>query len=269
MKLQRGDWALVTGASSGIGAEFARVLAERGVNVALAARSTAKLEALAQELQRKEVQTRVLTVDLTAPGAVAVLVRELAAAKVEIDLLVSNAGFGTFGRFDELDRGPELAQVQLNVTALVELTHALLPPMMAKKRGGIIHVSSNVAFQPVPYMAVYGATKAFVLSFSEALWAEHRSTGVDILAVCPGATDTAFFEHTGDSMTLTKKASPRAVVESGLRALAKRKSYVVYGARNYLIAQSSRFSPRALAARIAEKLMHPREGRALPAGSLR
>lgn len=252
--------ALVTGASSGIGAAFARALAARGANLVLAARSTEKLEALAAELAaRHGIAATAIPVDLARPGAGAELGRELARRGLVVDVLVNNAGFATYGAFEALPPERERDEVQVNVAAVVELAHAFLPGMLARRRGAVVNVASTAAFQPVPYMAVYGATKAFVLSFSEALWAEARGRGVSVLALCPGQTETAFFDVAGHGARFGRAETAEVVVARALRALARNRSYVVSGTMNYLTAQSARFSPRALVARLTERMFRPRE----------
>ncbi|HEY6236260.1 MAG TPA: SDR family oxidoreductase, partial [Candidatus Elarobacter sp.] len=186
--------ALITGASSGIGEAFARALAARGEDLVLVARSAERLEALAAELSAKHgVRAHVLPADLSDPKAVDALVAELTARGLTVTTLINNAGFGTHGEFASLDAARERDEVIVNVLAPVQLTHALLPAMVARKSGAIVNVGSTASFQPVPYMAVYGATKAFLLSFSEALAEEVRAHGVRVVALCPGQTDTAFF----------------------------------------------------------------------------
>jgi uncharacterized protein len=248
-----GSCALVTGASSGMGAVFARELARRGTGLVLAARSTGKLEALASELRASaSVTVRVETADLAEPGAGQALAGRLAEQDLPIDVLVNNAGFGLFGPLHEAD-GQRVAQaVQLNVAALTELTCALLPGMRARDRGAIINVASTAAFQPVPYMAVYGATKAYVLSFTEALWAETRGTGVRVTALCPGATDTA-----SDSASIGRRMDPGQVVAAALSGLDHGRSTVVPGLGNRLLARASRLASRQAVARLAERRLRP------------
>src|SRR5678815_4569526 len=185
---------LITGASTGIGAAFARKLAARGRNVLLVARSEDKLIALCNELGRlTSIRAQYLTLDLEQPDAAAQLFEETQRRDLEIDMLINNAGFGSMGDFAKLDLNRELEMLQLNIRALVELTHLFLGPMRERKRGTIINVASTASFQPVPYKATYAATKAFVLSFSEALWEENRQFGIHVMALCPGVTDTNFF----------------------------------------------------------------------------
>lgn len=259
MKDLRNQTALVTGASSGIGAVFARALAARGSHLILAARSTDRLEALAGELStRHGVRAIALRADLSRPGAGAELSREVAARGLAVDVLVNNAGFATHGAFDAAPPERERDEIQVNVAAVVDLAHAFLPGMLARGTGAIVNVASTAAFQPVPYMAVYGATKAFVLSFSEALWAEVRGRGVSVLALCPGQTETAFFDVAGDEARFGRAETAEVVVERALRALARNRSYVVSGALNYLVAHQSRIFPRGLTARISAALLRPR-----------
>ncbi len=251
--------ALVTGASSGLGDAFARALAARGAHLVLVARSADRLEALAGELAaRHGVRAVPIPADLARPGAVAGLSAELARREIAVDVLVNNAGFATYGPFEAASAGREGEEVQLNVAAVVDLCHAHLPGMLARGRGAIVNVASTAAFQPVPYMAVYGATKAFVLSFSEALWEEARGRGVAVLALCPGATDTAFFEVAGVRGLFGTRARPEAVVERALRALARGKSHVVPGLGNALLTVSPRFTPRSVTVRVAASMTRPR-----------
>jgi short-subunit dehydrogenase len=255
----RNQTALVTGASSGIGAAFARALAARGAHLVLAARSTDKLEALAGELStRHGVRAVALHADLARPGAGAALARAVAERGLTVDVLVNNAGFATYGPFETLSPERDREELQVNVVALADLCHAYFPAMLARGRGAIVNVASTGAFAPVPYMAVYGATKAFVLSLSEALWVEARGRGVSVLALCPGPVETGFFEAAGAQGVLTNRARPEVVVERALRALARGRSHVVPGLSNWLLVQSARFSPRQVVARLAASMMRPR-----------
>jgi short-subunit dehydrogenase len=250
--------ALVTGASSGIGEVFARALAARGAHLVLVARSADKLDALARELSRVHgVRAEVIAADLSRPGAALEVAREAERRRLAVDVLVNNAGVGAHGRFEELSAARQHEQVQLNVTAVVDLSRAFLPGMLARGRGAIVNVASTASFQPVPYMAVYGATKAFVLSFSEALWAEARGRGVAVLALCPGPTETAFFQVAGEGAAFGRKEPAELVVDRALRALARNRSHVISGAPNWLVAQLSRVFPRGLVARVVARLMRP------------
>jgi uncharacterized protein len=245
---------LVTGASMGIGEIFARTLADRGARLVLVARGEQRLEALSRELPPRD--HAVVALDLTEPDAPTRLVAELAARGLEIDVLINNAGFAAFGPFTEVGGETQLGQIDLNVRALVALSHALLP-MIERRQGGILHVASTAGFQPVPYMAVYAATKAFVLSFSEALWAEYRGRGVRIVALCPGATDTPFFARAGEAAAFGQKARPEDVVRLGLAAFDQNRPTAVHGLANALTAALPRLFPRGLTARVSEALMRP------------
>src|SRR4026208_1235439 len=186
---------LITGASSGIGAAFARKLAGRGRNVLLVARSEDKLIALCNELGRlTSIRAQYLALDLTDPEARSQLFEETKKRDLEIDTLINTAGFGSMNDFANLDLERELEMIELNITAVVDLTHRFLGPMRERKRGTIINVASTAAFQAVPHMATYAATKAFVLSFSEAIAEENRLHGIHVMALCPGVTDTNFFD---------------------------------------------------------------------------
>ncbi|TFC19576.1 SDR family oxidoreductase [Cryobacterium algoritolerans] len=200
-----GTVALVTGASSGLGAGFARELAERGADLVLTARRQDRLEGLAVELAEKYgTVTTVIPLDLAAPGAVAELVADLHTREITVGTLVNNAGFATYGDLADADPARLADEVSLNVTALTALTRALLPDLLETSRAqpgsaALVNLASTAAFQPVPKMAVYGATKAYVLSFTEALWYETRTSGLKVTAICPGPVDTEFFEVAGRS----------------------------------------------------------------------
>lgn len=189
--------ALVTGASSGIGADVAREFARRGSNVVLVARRADRLEALADECRAVGVQATVVSVDLASAAGAARLAAALETAGITVDVLVNNAGFGTAGWFAEEDPDRVREEIDLNVLSVVDLTRRYLPGMLARGHGAVVNIASTASFQPVPGMAVYGATKAFVRSFTEALWQETRGTGVRVFAINPGATPTEFFEVAG------------------------------------------------------------------------
>jgi short-subunit dehydrogenase len=256
-----GKTTLVTGASSGLGAEFARQLAARGSDLVLVARSVDRLEALSEELRaRDRVTVNVVAADLSRSEDIARVVDFTLANPV--DVLVNNAGFGTYGRFVDLEPGRERTEVLVNVGAPVALTHAVLPGMLARRAGGIITVASTIAFQPGPWQAVYGASKAFALSFSEALWAETRGGGIRVVALCPGPTATGFFsgledERATSSVIYRRATSPDGVVRAGLRAFDRDGMTVVPGLRNQLLAQSYRFFPRAVLARVSGRMLAP------------
>jgi hypothetical protein len=258
----KGQRALVTGASSGIGAVFARELARRGADLVLVARSEGKLAALADELSGAYgVTAEVVAADLAKPSAATELAAALRARDLRIDILINNAGFGLFAPLDQADEAVLTDMVRLNVETLVDLTRLYLPGMLERDRGAIVNVGSTAGFQPVPYMAVYGATKAFVLSFTEALWAETRGTGVRVTALCPGSTDTGFFDVAGDGAQVGHRISPEKVVRAAFRALDRRASTVVTGGlESWMLTNSSRLAPRQLVARIAERTMRPNKG---------
>ena len=251
---------LITGASSGIGAAFARKLAARGRNVFLVARSEDKLIALCNELGRlTSIRAQYLALDLRHPDAGVQLFEETQKRELEIEMLINNAGFGSMGDFVKLDPNHELDMLQLNIRALVDLTHRFLGPMRDRKRGTIINVASTAAFQAVPYMATYAATKAFVLSFSEALWEENRSHGVHVMALCPGVTETNFFEAAGiDRPPMRTIQTPEEVVETALRALPREKPTVISGWTNFLTVEAERFFPRSFVTKVAGKALRSR-----------
>jgi len=253
--------ALITGASSGIGEGFARELAKRGMNLILAARSTAKLEQLAAELSRQHgIVAHVLTVDLSKPDAAATVASFVAERALTVDLLLNNAGFLTFGLFENCDPATEQNEIQVNCAALVALTHAFLPGMLERGRGGIINVASLAGFQPIPYMAVYAATKAFIISFSVALAEEVRERGVTVVGLCPGTTTTELFTRAvAENFSVGNPRTVAQVVATGLRALDKRKSLVVDGFRNRLLSLGPRLVPRWYAARVAGAMVMPPE----------
>lgn len=223
-----GKTALVTGASSGIGREFARQLAARGVALILTARSELKLQSLADELVKNHgVSITLIVQDLMASDAITRITAQLDALNLYPDILINNAGFSTYGPFDTLSIARQREEIKVNCLAPVELTHALLPKMRLKGSGVIINVASTAAMQPDPYMAVYGATKSFLLSYSNALWGECLSLGIRVLALYPGATDTAFFEVVNaDEASVGKRMSAESVVKQALRAVDTNSNYL-------------------------------------------
>jgi uncharacterized protein len=254
-----GKTVLVTGASMGLGAEFARQLSRQGARLVLVARSEAKLQALAAELGNAHV----IPADLTAPGAARRLFEAVQAQGLDIDVLINNAGFGLHGGFETFPLAAQREQVDLNAGALVELTYVFLP-MLERRQGGVIHLASVAAYQPIPYMAVYGATKAFVLSFSLAIWAEYHTRGVRVLCLSPGATDTPFFERSGEGASPGKKARPEDVVKRGLDAFAADHSSAVHGTGNQFAAFASRLFSREFAAKVLERITRPKAPALVP-----
>jgi short-subunit dehydrogenase len=249
--------SLITGASSGIGEVFARRLAARGRNVLLVARSEEKLITLCNELGRSNsIRAQHFALDLSLPESPARLFEEAEKRGLSIDLLVNNAGFGSFGDFSKADLARELNMIDLNIKALVELTYRFLKPMRERKQGAVINVASTAAFQAVPYMGTYAATKAFVLSFSEALWEENRPFGIQVMALCPGVTDTNFFEAArGQKPPARASQTPEEVVETALRGLARGKSHVISGWANRVMMEAERLAPRSLVTRMAGRMM--------------
>jgi short-subunit dehydrogenase len=256
-----GTTSMVTGASSGIGAEFARQLAARGSNLVLVARSADRLETLANELRTAHgVNVTSLAADLSRPDEVGCVIAFIDSTPV--DVLVNNAGTGTYGSFAELEAAREHAEVMLNVAAAVDLAHAALPGMLSRHSGGIITVASVAGFQASPLQAVYGATKAFALAFSEALWEETRESGVRIVALCPGATATEFFSNLGDdratsSLAFRHPTNAASVVRQALLGFDHDAMTVVPGSANWLMAQVHRFVPRTTMVRLARRALAP------------
>jgi uncharacterized protein len=250
--------ALVTGASSGIGKEIARQLAAEGTDLVLVARDTARLEAVAADLREAHgVEAEVLTADLSDAGQLATVEARLADPDRPIDLLVNNAGFGTYGRFADLDIEGEQREIDLNVVALVRLTHAAVGPMLARHRGAILNVSSVAGLQATPNNATYGATKAFVASFSEAVHEELQGTGVSLTVVLPGFTRTEFQARAGiEGRTIPGplwQTAEQCVAEA-LAATRAGKAWVVTGVLNKVVAGAAGTAPRSLTRRIASRV---------------
>jgi uncharacterized protein len=247
--------ALITGASVGIGEQFARQLSERGHDVVLVARDTARLEALAKEIEgRNGAHAEVLKADLTDPEQLATV----EARARQVDLLVNNAGFGTFGSFHTLDIETEIREINLNVIALVRLTHAAAAAMVERGRGGILNVSSLAGFQPGPSNATYGATKAFVTSFTEAVHEELRGTGVSVTVLCPGFTHTEFQSRAnvpaGSVPGFMWQEAPE-VARAGLDGVAKNKAIVIPGTTNKVMGTLSAMTPHAITRRLGGAIL--------------
>jgi short-subunit dehydrogenase len=255
--------ALVTGASSGIGEALARRLAHDRKHLGLVARRADRLEALAAELRTAHsIEVDVLPADLTKPGAVVALVDEVGRRGLDVDWLVNNAGFGTVGRFHELPLARELEEIALNVEALVELTGRLVPAMVRRRRGVVMNVASIGAYLPSANMATYTATKAFVLSFTEAIAVELRDSGVDVLCVCPGVTRTEFQERAHVDTTYLPgllEQTAEAVADEAVGAVG-RGPVVVNGILNRVTLDALKFVPRSLVTRVASVLIRPQEG---------
>lgn len=255
--------ALVTGASSGIGADLAREFARHGHDLVLTARRAAQMEALAAELRGFGAAVTVVPADLSANGAAGSLAAELESRGLAVDVLVNNAGLGAGGPFHESDLRRVGDTLQVNVVALTELTRALLPGMVSRRHGRVLFVASTAAFQPGPSMAVYCASKAFVLSFGEAIGYELRGTGVTVTTLCPGPTRTEFTigANTGESVLFTgpmaNVMSSAEVARQGYRALIAGKRVHVVGFMNKLIVASGRFSPHALSLPVTSRILKP------------
>ena len=248
---------LITGASSGIGEAFARALASRGHNLLLVARSEDKLITLCSELGRiRSIHCQYVAMDIAKPESPAQLFAETQKRELDIDLLINNAGFGSMGDFASLDLDRELQIIDLNVRSLVEMTHRFLQPMRARKGGAIINVASTAGFQPVPYMSTYSATKAFVLSFSEALWEENREHGIKVMALCPGVTETGFFTASRmDKPPARTTQTADEVVEVALSGLSRGKSSIISGWPNRFMVALERFLPRTVVVRTVGGVM--------------
>lgn len=252
----KGKTALITGASSGIGLGYAQEFARRGANLVLVARSGQVLDGIAAEIRAtQEVQVKTIQLDLSALDSGQKLIDIIEKENLKVDVLVNNAGFGTLNRVAKEDRGRVQQQIVLNIATLVDLTAGLLPGMLERDYGVVINVASTASFQPVPGMAVYAATKAFVRSFTEALWGELQGTNVKALTVHPGATKTEFFNVAGG-----KPQGPLApvsdVVQATFRALSSKTSSpsIIVGSQNNMMAKLSRFVPTKTVIKIAGKL---------------
>ncbi len=257
MSAGQSPYALVTGASSGIGECFARRLAARQQNLILVARSKEKLATLAKELNSAHgIVAQPIDFDLGVPGAAVRLAGLLRERQLPVNLLVNNAGFGARGRFHQLPLERQSEMIRLNILALIELTYHLLPAMVEARRGGIINVSSTASFQPVPYTTVYGATKAFVTSFSLGLAEELRGSGVKVVTLCPGGTETNFFRASGygERKMPIGKQTAEEVVKVALKALDRNGGLVVSGTANKAGVFVQRFVPRSLVTKSAARL---------------
>jgi short-subunit dehydrogenase len=249
---------LITGASSGIGEAFARRLAEEEHNLVLVARSEDKLTALREELMDKHnVTVHYVAIDLNDYNADKRLFKETENHGLEVEWLINNAGFGSMGDFSKLELENELDMISLNVMALVALTHRYLEQMRERKSGTIINVSSTASFQPLPFMATYGATKAFVTSFSEAIAEENRLHGIRVLALCPGTTETNFFDASNikEPVTLKGIQTSEEVVEAALTALDRGKSAVVSGWTNYFVSKAGSLAPNSVVTRTIGRVL--------------
>jgi short-subunit dehydrogenase len=253
----KGSTALITGASGGLGEAFAEQLAERGSHLVLVARSEDKLQALARRLERQsKITATVLTADLASSTEVDQLVSNLKRRGIDVDLLINNAGIGVFQRFLETPLERQMEQIEVNVRALVLLTHALAPAMVARNKGGVINLSSSAGFQPLAGANIYAASKSFVLLFSEALAQELVATGVRVLAVCPGPVATGFFADKKPVLTRNQMDDPKVIIEEALRAFDRGKRVLVPGKLSVRMAAfGARLFPRALVAQFGESVV--------------
>lgn len=256
----RGKWALITGASAGIGVALAKELAAGGTNLVLTARRQDRLEELSQGLAAKhKIKTSVFVADLaeaSAPEKIHAFTREKG---IEVELLINNAGFGAYGELPSVDVKRLLDMVQVNCSAVVHLTRLYLPEMVTRRRGDILILASTASFQAVPYISTYAATKAFDLLLAEGLAEEMKPYGIRVCALCPGSTDSEFHAVAGQEKFARKAETAEKVARTGLKALAAGKSYVISGLGNYFGAQGERLVPRRAVTRIVGKMFKPRE----------
>jgi len=261
MEQWRGKWALVTGASSGIGWALAEQLAARGANLVLTARRADRLARLAGDVTtRYKVQAQIFTADLARPQAPGEIFGFTEQKRLPIELLINNAGFGAYGEFRKIAAQRLLDMVQVNIASVVHLTHLFLPPMVERRSGYILIVASTAAFQPVPYISTYAATKGFDLLFAEGVAEEVRRYGVRVCALCPGSTVSEFNEVARQPVHLAGAQEPNEkVARVGLEALAEGKSRVISGTRNWLSVEAQRLAPRRLVTRVAARMFMPQE----------
>ena len=254
--------AVVTGASAGIGRSLALQLASRGFEPLLLARRKDRLDQVAGDVEAAGGKAHKMVLDVTTPGAIAKAL-ERAQSLGEVEVLVNNAGIGTYGLFAETDHEATKRVMRLNLDALVEATSLFLPTFIAKKKGYVMNVASTAAFQPIPYQAIYGATKAFVLSFSEAIAVELKGTGVKMCVLCPGPTATEFlelaeYEKKGLVVPHAMLMTADDVAEAGVRGMLKGKTIVIAGITNRMGALATRLAPRGLVAAVAGQMFKPR-----------
>ena len=257
----KGKWALITGASAGIGVALAEELAAGGTHLLLTARRQERLQEVAGMLRKKHgIQTEVFAADLArreAPQQIYDLTKEKG---LRIDLLINNAGFGQYGELPKVETQRLLDMVEVNCTAVVHLTRLFLPEMVARRSGDILILASTASFQAVPYISTYAATKAFDLFFAEGLAEEMKPYGIRVCALCPGSTESEFHAVAGQEKFTSKNPEPAdKVARTGLQALVMGKSYVISGVGNYLGAHSQRVVPRRTVTRIAAKMFRPKK----------
>ncbi len=258
--MKQQETALITGASGGIGYEFAKVFAEKGVNLVIVARSEDKLNMLADELKNKYlIDIKVIAKDLSSEQSVIDICDKIEEAGIQIDYLINNAGFAEFGKFADNDWQRESDMINLNISALTHFTKIYLKKMISVGKGRILNVASTAAYQPMPMMAVYGATKAYVLSFTEAVAAEAEGSGITVTALCPGATKSGFGEDSGagDSIMFNKftTASSRSVAEYGYKSMMYGKHSAIHGLLNKIVAVKVRFLPHRWVTKLMMKVL--------------
>jgi short-subunit dehydrogenase len=254
-----GKWALVTGASAGIGLELAKLLAANGAHLVLTARRTDRLQQIATDLKSAHhVNIEVFSADLTQAAAPAQVHAFTTSQKIEVEFLINNAGFGAFGYAHEIPAEKMLEMIQVNCSAVVHLTRLYAPAMVARRHGDILIVASLAAFQPVPFNSAYAATKAFDLLFAEGIAEELRPSGVNVCALCPGSTTTEFQKVAEQPDRIFKSAeTAEKVARVGLEAIAAGKSYVISGVMNNIMKESQRLVPRGLVTKMAANMMRP------------
>jgi short-subunit dehydrogenase len=255
------QWALITGASSGLGAEFARQLAARGMHLVLVARRQELMQELAGELHTKHgTRCEIISADLCDPAEPGRVLQHVKSKGITIQLLVNNAGFGVVGEVAQADVNRLLEMIRLNVSAVTELTYGVLPSMLQRGQGFILNVASLSAFQPVAYMGAYAASKSYILHFSEALHCELLDRGITVTAVCPGVTRTNFFDVAGAPGWLQKHSSlpVETVVKKALKAMIRRRQFVVPGWRNFLLTLLVRIASRRRVVKESTRFFRPR-----------
>jgi short-subunit dehydrogenase len=255
----QGKWALITGASAGIGLELAKLLAANGADLVLTARRTDRLQQMAADLRSAHnVQIEICPADLTQPEAPRQIYNFTIAKKLEIEFLINNAGFGAFGYAHEIPAEKMLEMIQVNCAAVVHLTRLYVPAMVTRRHGDVMIVASLAAFQPLPFNSVYAATKAFDLLFAEGIAEELRPSGVNVCALCPGSTNTEFQKVADQPDRVFRSAeTAEKVARVGLEAMAAGKSYVISGFMNNVMKESQRLAPRSLVSRMAANMMRP------------
>lgn len=254
-------WALITGASQGIGYELAKIAADDGYYLILVGRTKERLVVVTKELETRHVKIIVCIKDLVDPNAAKEIYQSLKERDITINMLINNAGFGVFGKFLDTDLKENLDMVQVNLVALTELTHLIAKDMVSHKKGAILNVASTAAFLPIPYMSIYAATKAYVLSFTEALASELEGTGVSVTALCPGPTKTGFHkrakvEHV---QTFKKMMDAKTVAKIGYEAMKKGKTVAIPGVQNKTFSLLTKITPRKITTHFARKIQEKRK----------